>query len=216
MPATKVPAVRNAAAIVCGNAAQTRRVGEHLGDARSSRPGRSRVVDRADRVLHPRVGGEDEVRGEVGAERDEPDRREVDLLGQLVPAEDPQAEERRLEEEGRQGLHRERRAEDVADEPRVLAPVHAELELLHDAGGHADGEVDQHQLAEELGQAEPALVARPVPGGLHDRDERREADRQRHEDEVVDRRDAELPSGQGKCVHSVSSGRGQSGRDVAL
>ena len=34
-----------------------------------------------------------------------------------VPAEDPQAEERRLEEEREQALDRERGAEDVADEP---------------------------------------------------------------------------------------------------
>ena len=90
---------------------------------------------------------------------------QVDPLGQPVPAEDPQPEEGRLEEEGDQALHGQRGAEDVADEPRVLAPVHAELELLHDAGGHADGEVDQEQLAEELGQPIPALVAgdRPRP-----------------------------------------------------
>ena len=56
---------------------------------------------------------------------------------QAVPAEDPQAEERRLEEEREQALDRERGAEDVADEPAVLAPVHAELELLDDAGHDA-------------------------------------------------------------------------------
>ena len=33
-----------------------------------------------------------------------------------------------------------------------VAPVHAELELLHDAGDHAHGEVDQEQLAPELRQ----------------------------------------------------------------
>ena len=50
-------------------------------------------------------------------------------------------------------LERERGAEDVADEARVVAPVHPELELLDDAGDHADGEVDQEELAEELRQA---------------------------------------------------------------
>ena len=62
---------------------------------------------------------------------------EVELSGQPVPAEDPQAEEGGLEEEGEQGLDGQRGAEDVADEAGVVAPVHAELELLHDAGDHA-------------------------------------------------------------------------------
>ena len=77
------------------------------------------------------------------------------LAGQPVPAEDPQAEEGRLEEEREQPLDRQRGAEDVADEARVVAPVHPELELLDDAGDHADGEVDQEELAEELRQPQP-------------------------------------------------------------
>ena len=81
------------------------------------------------------------------------------MLGQPVPAEDPQAEEGRLQEEREQALDGQRGAEDVADEPGVVAPVHPELELLHDPGHHADGEVDQEELAEELGQPQPALVA---------------------------------------------------------
>ena len=56
-------------------------------------------------------------------------------------------------------FHRQRRAEDVADEPGVLAPIHAELELLHDPGGHSDGEVDQEQLAEELGESIPGALS---------------------------------------------------------
>ena len=52
-------------------------------------------------------------------------------------------------------------AEDVADEARVGRPVHAELELLHEPGHHADGHVDQEQGAEEAGQ--PALArGRPM------------------------------------------------------
>ena len=67
----------------------------------------------------------------------------VQLLGEAAPAEDPQAEERGLEEEREQRLDRQRRAEDVADEARVVRPVHPELELLHDAGDQAEGEVDE-------------------------------------------------------------------------
>ena len=91
----------------------------------------------ADRVLHEGVGGEDEVRRQQRADGGDPDGGQVELRGESIPAEDPQAEERRLEEEGEQAFDRERRPEDVADEAGVVAPVHAELELLHDAGDDA-------------------------------------------------------------------------------
>ena len=46
-----------------------------------------------------------------------PDRQQVQPPGQLVPAEQPQPKERGLQEERGQPLHRQRRAEDVADQP---------------------------------------------------------------------------------------------------
>src|SRR3984957_9801864 len=58
------------------------------------------------------------------------DRDRVHQRGQPVAAEEPQPDERRLEEEREQPLHRERGAEDIAHEHRVARPVHAELELL--------------------------------------------------------------------------------------
>ena len=87
----------------------------------------------ADRVLHPRVGHQDEVRRQPRAQRRDPDRREVQPRGKLVPAEDPQPEERRLEHERGQALDRQRGAEHAADEVRVHRPVHPELELLDQA-----------------------------------------------------------------------------------
>ena len=122
----------------------------------------------------------------------DPQRRQVHARREAVPAEDPEAEERRLEHERGEALDRERRAEDVADELRVDRPVHPELELLHEAGRDADREVDQEERAEEVRQPQPALVPRPVPHRLHDRHERPQPERQRHEEEVVDRRRREL------------------------
>ena len=113
-------------------------------------------------------------------------------LGEPVPAEDPEAEERRLEHECCEAFDREWRAEDVADELRVDRPVHPELELLHEPGRDADREVDQHERPEEAGETQPGLVAPAVPERLHDRDERREAERQRDEQEVVERGRREL------------------------
>ena len=62
-------------------------------------------------------------------------------------------EERRLDHERGQALDRQRGAEHAADEVRVRRPAHPELELLHQAGRHADREVDQQQRAEEAREA---------------------------------------------------------------
>src|SRR5690606_40202423 len=93
-------------------------------------------------------------------------------------------------------------AEHVTDEPRVARPVHAELELEHDPRDDAHGEVDQEELAPELGRPEPLVVARAEPGRLHGCDEGGETDGQRDEEEVIDRRNAELPARKIKCFHS--------------
>ena len=93
-----------------------------------------------------------------------------------------------------QALHRQRRAEHVADEPRVRRPVHPELELLDEPGDDADGHVDQQQRPEEARQPLLLGVAGAVPGGLEDRDQEREPDRHGHEQEVVDARRRELPA----------------------
>ena len=144
-------------------------------------------------VLHPCVGREDPGGGEHRADSDAPNGRQVDALGETAPAEDPQAQEGGLEEEGQEGLDSQGSAENVTDEAGVLGPVHAELELLDDTSGDAESEVNKKELAEETGSLQPVFLAGAVPCGLHDRDQQGQADRQRYEDEVVDGRDAELP-----------------------
>ena len=178
------------------------RVGQHREDVLEL-GAMGHVVDRvADRVLHPRVGGEDEVGRDHRANRGGPDRGEVELRRQPPPAEDPQADEGRFEEERDQCLHRERGAEDVTHVLGIERPVHAELELLDDAGHDADGHRDEQELAPEAGHAEIDLAPRPVVQGLAQRDEDREPDRHRHEDEMEQGCDAELAA----C--EVESGHG--------
>ena len=170
-------------------------LGEDVEDVVCLRAIRLRADLVADRVLHPGVRREDEVRREPGTEPDEVDGREVNLRREPVPAEDPQPDEGRLEHERPEALDRERRAEDVPDVAREAGPVHAELKLHHEAGGDADREVDQEESPEEARHAQPLLVARPVPERLHHRQERRQPERQRDEREVVERRQRELPAG---------------------
>ncbi len=118
------------------------------------------VVDLvADGMLHPRVRGEDEVRREPGPDPDEVDGREMDPRREAVPAEQPQADERRLEHEGPDPLDGERRPEDVPDVGRERRPVHPELELHDEACRDPDREVDHEERAEEPREASPPLVA---------------------------------------------------------
>ena len=152
------------------------------------------VHDVAHRVLHPRVGRHDEQGRQHRGAGHQPDAGQVQLLREAVPAEDPDAQEGGLEEEGHQTLHGERPAEDVAHEPRVVRPVHAELELLHQTGHDTDGHVDQQQGAEELGEPLEGRVVVLVPAGLEESHQEGQADGHRHEEEVVDAGGGELPS----------------------
>ena len=106
---------------------------------------------------------------------DDPERRQVQARREPVPAEDPEPEEGRLEEERGEALDRERRAEDVADELRVHRPVHPELELLDEAGRDADREVDQEERPEEASQPQPRSSPVRCQMRLHHGDERRRA-----------------------------------------
>ena len=58
----------------------------------------------ADRMLHPGVGGHDEGGRQGAAHGHQPDAGQMDPFGQPVPAEDPQPQEGRLQEEGGQAL----------------------------------------------------------------------------------------------------------------
>ena len=81
------------------------------------------------RARPPGVGSEDEVRREQGAEVHRPDGRRVQGARQPSPAEDPEAEERRLEEEGEQALDGERGAVQVRV-GHAIAPARVRGQLL--------------------------------------------------------------------------------------
>ena len=185
-----------------GVAPDEHRVGEQRPDVVQLRLAVHHLV--ADRVLHPGVGGQDERRRQHAADADGPDGGQVHPFGELVPAEQPQPQERGLQEERAEPFHRQRGAEHVADQPGVGAPVHPELELLHQPGDHADRDVDDEQRAEEPGQPQVVILPGPVPGGLQQRGQERQPDRHRNEKEMVNRRERELNPRQ-IGVHRVAS-----------
>ncbi len=156
-----------------------------------------RAVDLvADRMLHPRVRDDDEVRRKPRAEPDEVDRRQVQLRREPIAPEHPQPDERRLEHERTETLDRKRRPEHITDVLREGRPVHPELELLHKPRRRPDREIDQEQRPEEPHETVPLLIPRPVVPRLHDRQDRRQAKRQRHEREMEQRRRRKLPARQ--------------------
>ena len=106
---------------------------------------------------------------------------------------------------------RERRAEDVADVVRVVGPVGAELELHRHAGRDAHREVDAEQHAPELGHALPDLAPGHHVDRFHDRQHPRPAQRERHEQEVVERGERELQARQ-VDDELVDHGRAGAGR----
>ncbi len=173
---------------------QLGRIREHLPDRGEFRVPGVGVDPVPDRMLHPRVGRQDEVGADDRAQRRQPDGGEVHVPGQPVPAEDPQAEEGGLQEERDQRFHGQRRAEDISDETRVVRPVHPELELLDDSRDDPHREVDEHQLAPETGQAQPFDVSGPIPRRLHHRDQQRQPNCQRDEQKMIDRGDRKLPA----------------------
>ena len=117
---------------------------------------------------------------------------EMAELGQPVPAEEEQADEGRFQKERHQAFDGERRAENVADIVRVVGPVGAELEFHGDAGGDPHGEIDAEQLAPEPRRVAPDLAAGHHIGALHDGEQKRQAERERHEQKVIERGDREL------------------------
>ncbi len=100
-------------------------------------------------MLHPRVGGEDEVGRDHRPDGGQPDASEVESGREPPPAEDPQPDEGRLEEEGDQRSMASG-APKIDDVAGVERPVHADLELLDDARDDADGQRDEHNLPQNF------------------------------------------------------------------
>src|SRR5262249_31744359 len=143
-------------------------------------------------MLHPAVGDQDPQRRQIRTDGDQPRHCEMTKLGQAVPAENKQTDESRFQEKRHQAFDGERRAEYVADIMRIVGPVGAELEFHGDAGGHPHGEIDAEQLAPKLRDVPPDSAASHHIDALHDRQQKRQAERQRHEQKMVQRRDGEL------------------------
>ena len=113
-------------------------------------------------------------------------------FAQLVPTEEEQADEGGFQKERHQTLDGEGCAEYVANVLAIVAPIHAKLEFHGDAGRHTNRKVDAEQCAPELGHLPPDRAIGHHIDRFHDGDDDRQADGQRHEQEVKHRGGGEL------------------------
>ena len=177
-------------------------VGEYSEDINELSVAGGGIDDVADRVMHPAAGEQNPQRGEEAADGCHPDREEMHALRDAPFTEDPDADEDRLEEESDQCFYGEQCAEDIADEARILRPVHAELEFLHQPGDHAHAKVDQKEFAPKFCHAPPAFFAGAVIHGLEDGDEPDQPEGEGHEQKVQGGGDAKLDTREGDNVHT--------------
>ena len=109
-----------------------------------------------------------------------------------APAEQHHAEERGLQEECRQHLVTDQRADHVAGEDREAAPVGAELVREHDTRDDAHRERHREDARPEPRQALIAFDAGRRPHHQQRRDVGGQPDRESRKDDVKDDRECEL------------------------
>ena len=100
-------------------------------------------------------------------------------------------------------------------------PVHAELELLTRPVATPIAKLIRNSVPKKRVSRSHLLVALAVPERLHHREQRREPERQRHEDEVEQRRERELPareleSGVGNRCHVAAMRKAPAPGPIAI
>src|SRR5690349_4031307 len=100
-------------------------------------------------MLHPGVRRDDEEAGKPRSNEHHEGRPPVPDPRKARFAEQEQAEERRLEEEGEYALHGERLGDDSAGQLRESRPVGPELKFHRNAGDYARDEIDPEDFRPE-------------------------------------------------------------------
>jgi hypothetical protein len=135
-------------------------------------------------VLHPGIGGDDEVAAQPGAEEDEESGPPVSDAAELFFAVKEEAEEGGLEEEREKAFHGESLSDEAAGGFGEIGPVGAELKFHGDAGDDAEGEVDAEDFGPETCGAREVFVVGAESDGFEDDDEQGQAHGQLREEIV--------------------------------
>ena len=110
----------------------------------------------------------------------------METAADFIPSEEHHSHEGGLHEEGYDALDGERRAEDVADEPRIVAPVGSELELKDNSRRHTHGEIDSEELLPKTCGGLPERFTRSVITGFHNSHNQCQSQSERHKEPVID------------------------------
>jgi hypothetical protein len=146
----------------------------------------------AGRRLHPGIGREDPKRRDRSAGGHEDRRHGVQPRWHALPAEQHDAEERRLQEERHQHFVADHRTDEIADDHRETAPVGAELVGQHQAGHNAHGERHGKDLGPEPRQPQQVVLAGHHPAHQQGRDEGGRADGEAWKNDVKRNGECEL------------------------
>ena len=144
------------------------------------------------RILHPCVGDEYPPCRNGGSKSGEPCGGEVESARHFLPAEVHHGDEGALHEERHNALDGKGRTEDVAHEPRVVAPVGAEFKLKDYSRRHTHGEVHAEEPLQEDGSVLPELLTCAIIARFHDAHDERKTQRERYEQPVIDGGEGEL------------------------
>ena len=137
-------------------------------------------------ILHPGVGNQNPPGGDGGTQTREPGGSQVEARRHFLPAEIHNSHKGRLHEERHDALDGQRRPEDIAHEPRVVAPVGTKLELEDDAGSHTHGEIDAEEFLPEARGVFPETLAVAIVDGLTNTHNDCQAQGERHKQPVID------------------------------
>ncbi len=124
------------------------------------------------RLVHPRVHRHDRIGAAEARDHDRDTRPEVRPRREVLPAEDVDRDEDRLEEE-EDALDREQHPEHPAEPPRERGPQEAELEREHRAGDRSDREGHRHRLRPPLRQPQRIRVVAAQAAVVRDQHHRR-------------------------------------------
>src|SRR5208283_257542 len=145
-------------------------------------------------VLHPRIGGDDQVARHPGAEENEKRAPPVADASELFFSEQEEAQECGFQEKGENSFHRQGLSNHAASGAREQRPISSELELHGNASDDAEGKVNTENSCPEARGAIVVFITGAQSEGLQNEDEEGKAHGQLREEIVKCDSEGELKS----------------------
>ena len=143
-------------------------------------------------ILHPGVGHQNPPGRNRGTKTGEPRRGQMETRRHLLPAEIHHSDEGALHEKRHNALNGERRTENVAHEPGIVAPIRAEFKFKDDTRGHTHGEIHAEETLPENGGVLPEWLTCAIIARFHDAHDEGKTQREGHKEPMIDGGQCEL------------------------